>query len=122
MPYTRRATWSLASEAAIMFLRGRTVRTAAPIALVVGTLISAVNQSTVIVQGDASTGTWLRIAFNYAVPFVVSSFGYLSAHHVKAGENPGNAVDLGTYSPPASTRVDLPRPASEGCQEAITVP
>jgi hypothetical protein len=118
MPHARQPTWSRPTEAAAMFLRGRTVRTASPIALVVGTLISAVNQSNVIVQGDASAGTWLRIAFNYAVPFVVSSLGYLSAHRVNPRENPSNAVNLGPGLSPESTRADPPRrpPKDAGTQ------
>jgi hypothetical protein len=76
-------TWNRPSEAVALFLRGHTVRTASPVAAVVGTLLSAVNQGAVVVGGDATVGTWLRIAFNYAVPFVVASIGYLSARRAR---------------------------------------
>lgn len=62
-----------------MFLRGSTVRSATPIALVVGTILSAINQADIIAVGQADVGTWLRVAADYAVPFLVSSLGYLSA-------------------------------------------
>jgi NAD kinase len=76
-------TWNRPSEAVVLFLRGHTVRTATPVAAVVGTLLSAVNQGAVVVGGDATVGTWLRIAFNYVVPFVVASIGYLSARRAR---------------------------------------
>ena len=76
-------TWNRPSEAVALFLRGHTVRTASPVAAVVGTLLSAVNQGAVVVGGDATIGTWLRIAFNYVVPFVVASIGYLSARRAR---------------------------------------
>ncbi|MDQ0763882.1 nitrate/nitrite transporter NrtS [Streptomyces canus] len=47
-----------------------------PIALLVGTLLSLVNQGAVIASGDATAATWLRVLFNYLVPFCVSSAGF----------------------------------------------
>jgi hypothetical protein len=52
----------------------RTVR----IALVVGVVLTAINQLDVIVAGDATTVTWLKCALNFVVPFVVSNLGLLS--------------------------------------------
>ena len=52
----------------------RTVR----IALLVGTILSAVNQGGVLLAGDASGMTWLRVAVNYVIPFCVSNAGVLS--------------------------------------------
>ena len=75
--------WTRPIEVVGLFLRGHTVRTASPIAVVVGTVLSAVNQGAVVVGGDATIGTWLRVAFNYLVPFVVASLGYLSARRVR---------------------------------------
>lgn len=69
-----------------MFLRGCTVRSAWSIALIVGTLLSTVNQAAVITGGHASTATWLQVAFNHAVPFVVASMGYLAARRAPAEE------------------------------------
>lgn len=69
----------------MLFLRGRTVRTAAPVAGVVGTVLSVVNQGQLVLDGGGGTGTWIRIAVNYAVPFVVASIGFLSARGTPAG-------------------------------------
>jgi hypothetical protein len=47
-----------------------------PIALVVGTVLSLVNQVDVIVGGEATAVTWIRVGVNYLVPFLVSSAGF----------------------------------------------
>jgi hypothetical protein len=52
----------------------RTIR----IALVVGTILTLINQLDVILAGDASTITWVKAALNYCVPFVVSNLGLLA--------------------------------------------
>jgi len=75
----RSVTWSHPSQAVLLFLRGATARTAVPVAAVVGTVLSAVNQGDVVLSGTASLWAWGRIAVNYLVPFLVASFGYLSA-------------------------------------------
>lgn len=69
-------------------LRGATVRTAAPVAAVVGTLLSAVNQGHVLLGGAAGTGTWVRVAVNFLVPFCVASIGFLSACRVRPDDDP----------------------------------
>ena len=90
--------WSTPREAGTLFLRGRTVRTALPIAAVVGTLLSAVNQGVIITGGDADTTTWIRVAVNFVVPFCVASFGYLAARRRPA---PGRGK--GAIGPAAPT-------------------
>lgn len=70
--------WSRWSECATLIARGRTVRPAARIALVVGTLLTVVNQFAVLTSGDHSPATAARVAANYAIPYVVSSIGFLS--------------------------------------------
>ncbi len=73
-------TWESYGEAARLFLRGVTVATATRISLVVGTWLSLMNQSHAIAAGHPP---WLRVALNYATPFVVSSLGYLAARRRK---------------------------------------
>ena len=63
----------------MLFLSGVTVRAAGPVALVVGTLLSAVNQGGVLMQGRVSTALVAKIAVNYLTPFVVASLGFLAA-------------------------------------------
>jgi hypothetical protein len=72
-------TWSTPLEALrIVFLRA-TLRKTIRIALVVGTILSLINQAGVIFGGDATVVTWIRVGANYLVPFCVSSAGFLSA-------------------------------------------
>jgi hypothetical protein len=69
-------TWTSYSEAFAMFLRGATLRSASRIALVVGTWLSIVNHGELITRGDIP---WIKIALDYATPFVVASLGFLAA-------------------------------------------
>jgi len=46
---------------------------------VVGTLLAVVNQGSELLAGEAGAATLLRMGANYAIPYVVSSVGYLSA-------------------------------------------
>jgi hypothetical protein len=48
-------------------------------ALIVGTLLFAINQLDVVLRGDASTAVWLKSALTYLVPFAVSNVGVLIA-------------------------------------------
>jgi len=72
-------TWSTPREWARLFAHGVTVRTAGPVALVVGTFLSAVNQGSTVVEGATTWVTWMRVGVNYFVPFIVGSIGFLSA-------------------------------------------
>jgi hypothetical protein len=72
-------TWSTPREAARVWFARATLRRTLPIAAVVGTILSAINQGSVIAGGNATTATWVRVGANYLVPFCVSSTGYLAA-------------------------------------------
>ena len=72
-------TWETSTQALGLFLRGATLRTGCGVALFVGTVLSLVNQGETIANGDATAVTWLRVAVNYLVPFLVSSYGFLAA-------------------------------------------
>ena len=56
------------------------------IALIVGTVLTLINQLDRILAGEITTGVKLKIAANYAVPWIVSSVGYISAR--RAGSTP----------------------------------
>ncbi len=58
--------------------RGAMRRTVA-IALIVGTLLTLINLGDRLSAGDLDTVTLGRIAADYAVPWVVSSVGYIAA-------------------------------------------
>lgn len=59
-------------------LRPRHLRSTIKIALVVGTILTAINQADVVLGGDAATLTWIKAGLNYCVPFVVSNLGLLA--------------------------------------------
>jgi hypothetical protein len=65
----------------------RTVR----IALVVGTILTIINQADVILNGDAVTLTWVKAGLNYCVPFIVSNLGLLAGKRteIEADPEPG---------------------------------
>lgn len=48
------------------------------IALVVGTLLTAINQLDVILEGKATTVTAIKAGLNFVVPLFVSNLGLLS--------------------------------------------
>jgi len=75
--------WSTWPQAAALVLTGATFRTAFPVALVVGTILCAVNQGSTLLAGDVDTPTALRIVANYAIPYLVSSLGFLSAYRTR---------------------------------------
>jgi uncharacterized protein involved in response to NO len=64
-------------EAIAYCARPAHLRRTTRIALVVGLLLTAVNQGSVILGGDATTLTWVRSAANFMIPFVVSNLGLL---------------------------------------------
>lgn len=48
------------------------------IAIVVGTILSAINQLDVLINGEATTLTWVKVALNFVVPFCVSNLGVVA--------------------------------------------
>jgi hypothetical protein len=50
-----------------------------PIALFVGTVLSLINQGSIIFGGHASDATWIRVGMNFVVPFCVSSSGFFAS-------------------------------------------
>jgi hypothetical protein len=59
-------------------LRREHLRRTLTIAVVVGTILTAINQADVIARGDATSTTLAKAALNYLVPFVVSNLGLLA--------------------------------------------
>jgi hypothetical protein len=53
----------------------RTVLTA----LVVGTVLFAINQLDIVLAGQATASTWIKIGATYLVPFCVANYGLLIA-------------------------------------------
>lgn len=55
-----------------LMLSAPVLRNAIKVSLVVGTCLNLINQGTTIYRGDAPE--WGKLALNYAVPFLVSSY------------------------------------------------
>ena len=65
------------------------VRRSVLIAIVVGTLLTAINQGNVIVQGELSAALAWKIPLTYMVPYCVSTTGaILTARQVLEGSRP----------------------------------
>jgi len=76
---SRLRPWTRPHEALELLLSGATARTCLPIAVLVGTVLSLVNQGDVVVRGMADAVIGAKIAANYLVPFLTSSAGALLA-------------------------------------------
>ena len=70
--------WSTSWEATCLICRGVTFATSVRVAAFVGTLLSLVNQGSVIADGGLSWAVGAKIAANFMIPFLVSSVGYLA--------------------------------------------
>lgn len=79
----------------IVFSRAA-LRRCIPTALVVGSVLSAINQGTIIGRGAATSATWIRIAFNFVIPFIVANVGFCSAVLTRRREEARAAVGDGT--------------------------
>lgn len=58
--------------------RPANLRRTTRIALVVGTVLTLINQADVIARGDATWLTVLKVGMNFVVPFIVSNLGVIS--------------------------------------------
>jgi hypothetical protein len=78
-------SWSTAiHEAFRICMQREHLRRTVRIALVVGTILTLINQADVIIRGDATALTWVKAALNYCVPFIVSNLGLLAGKRAEA--------------------------------------
>jgi hypothetical protein len=83
-----------ARQALRIIRRREHLRPTIRIALVVGTILTLINQFDVILGGDATALTWVKAGLNYCVPFVVSNLGLLAGKRAELEDSqPGNGVD-----------------------------
>ena len=71
--------WGTPAVALTVVLRREHLRATIRIALIVGTALFAINQLDVVLRGDATAATWVKVAVTYVVPFIVSNLGILTA-------------------------------------------
>ena len=69
--------WSTWREMPRVVLHRPHLRKTITIALIVGTVLFAINQLDVVLRGQAGPVVWAKIALTYCVPFVVSNIGIL---------------------------------------------
>ena len=79
MPLPRLRPWTQPREACRQLACGATLRTCTPVALVVGSVLSVVNQGDVMLAGMADERVALKIMANLLIPFLTSSAGALLA-------------------------------------------
>jgi hypothetical protein len=74
-------TWQRWQEIPAVCLDPRNLRSTLVVAVVVGTLLFAINQLDLMLSGQASLRLWLKTAITYVVPFLVSNYGIAVAAH-----------------------------------------
>jgi hypothetical protein len=72
-------TWARWREAPRVCLYAPNLRRTVAVALVVGTILLAINQLDTVLAGRANATTWLKVGLTYLVPFCVSNYGVLIA-------------------------------------------
>jgi hypothetical protein len=81
------------------------VRRAAIVALIVGTVLVAINHGDAIVRGDVSPGRALRILLTVLVPYCVSTYSSVSAIRMATRMRPSPDTKASTRaSTPSRTR------------------
>jgi hypothetical protein len=89
---------TLSAALRIVLLREHLRRTL-QIALVVGTILTLINQADVILGGDAKGLTWVKVGLNFCVPFVVSNLGLLAGKRAEAEREAADASEQERRSP-----------------------
>lgn len=91
MPLARLQPWVEPRDAVRQLSRGATLWTCAPIAVVVGSLLSAVNEGDVLVSGMVDKRVVVKLVANMLIPFLTSSTGALFA--VRTRSEAGGSLD-----------------------------
>lgn len=73
----RSPLWTTWAEAVRVVCYRPHLRKTVAIALLVGTILFAINHLDVVLRGDATTAVWVKSAVTYLVPFCVSNAGVL---------------------------------------------
>lgn len=77
-PPCERSWFRRLCDALAYVARPEHLRSTLRIALVVGVVLTLINQADVILAGDATAATWLKCGLNFLVPFVVANLGLLT--------------------------------------------
>jgi hypothetical protein len=71
--------WRTPYEAARAVIHGPHLAKTLFTALIVGTILFAINHLDTVLRGQATAGTWIEIGVTYLVPFAVANIGVLLA-------------------------------------------
>lgn len=77
MSLPRLQPWSLPRQAVRQVLRGATLKTCIPVAVVVGSVLSVVNEGDIVASGMADGRVVVKVVVNLLIPFLSSSTGAL---------------------------------------------
>lgn len=80
---------SLARSCAAHCRDAAAMRRTVTVALIVGTLLTAINQGDRIISGDIDAVLVVKSVANYLIPWLVSSIGYISARRAGGGSGAG---------------------------------
>lgn len=72
-------TWRTARDVPAVVLHRPHLRRTVLTTVIVGTVLFAINQLDVVMGGNASMMTWIKVVLTYLVPFVVSNLGIVFA-------------------------------------------
>ena len=78
---TSTPTWRTWQELLRVCAHPTHLRKTVTIALLVGTVLFAINQLDVVLGGRATGVVWFKVLLTYLVPFCVSNYGILVATH-----------------------------------------
>ena len=77
MSLPRLQPWSRPRQAVRQVLRGATLKTCIPVAVVVGSVLSVVNEGDIVASGMADGRVVVKVLVNLLIPFLSSSTGAL---------------------------------------------
>ena len=95
-------------EALEVVFRAEHLRKTLKIALIVGCVLTAINQLDVFIRGDATAITFVKTGLNFCVPFVVSNLGLLAGKRAEKEAETASRAESGVMwnpeagSPPRS--------------------
>jgi hypothetical protein len=81
----RSTSWATWREAVDVVRAPHHLRSCVIAALVVGSVLFAINQLDVVVEGRASDVTLVKVVLTFIVPFLVSNYGILMATRRRGG-------------------------------------
>ena len=84
---TSTPTWRTWRELLRVCAHPTHLRKTVTIALLVGTVLFAINQLDVVLGGRATGVVWFKVLLTYLVPFCVSNYGILVATHREDSES-----------------------------------